>query len=91
MAIETDFAAETTTDRDYANQRNFYTTAIQPGSFLPEQNKELPAGWMTNDSASRYDTQVEVFFNGTANATRAGRPCHEVFAERDRTKGFVKK
>jgi hypothetical protein len=48
-------------------------------------------GWMTNDSASRYDTQVEVFFNGTANATRAGRPCHEVFAERDRTKGFVKK
>jgi hypothetical protein len=24
MAIETDFAAETTTDRDYANQRNFY-------------------------------------------------------------------
>jgi hypothetical protein len=24
MAIETDFGAETTTDRDYANQRNFY-------------------------------------------------------------------
>jgi hypothetical protein len=27
-------------------------------------------GWMTDDSASRYDTQVEVLFNGTANATR---------------------
>jgi hypothetical protein len=24
MAIETDFAAETTTDRDYANERNFF-------------------------------------------------------------------
>jgi hypothetical protein len=27
-------------------------------------------GWMTDDSASRYDTQVEVLFHGTANATR---------------------
>ena len=27
-------------------------------------------GWLTDDSASRYDTQVEVLFNGTANATR---------------------
>ena len=27
-------------------------------------------GWMTDDSARRYDTQVEVLFNGTANATR---------------------
>src|SRR5712671_615212 len=27
-------------------------------------------GWMTDDSANRYDTQVEVLFNGTANATR---------------------
>jgi hypothetical protein len=27
-------------------------------------------GWMTDDSAKRYDTQVEVLFNGTANATR---------------------
>jgi hypothetical protein len=29
-------------------------------------------GWMTDDSAERYDTQVEVLFNGTANATRGG-------------------
>ncbi len=42
-------------------------------------------GWMTEDSAQRYDTQVEVLFNGTANATRrqALPPLHEVFAGRD--------
>jgi hypothetical protein len=28
MAIETDFGAETTTDRDYANQRNFYKVEL---------------------------------------------------------------
>ena len=27
-------------------------------------------GWMTSDSADRYDTQVEVLFKGTANAMR---------------------
>jgi ubiquinone/menaquinone biosynthesis C-methylase UbiE len=42
-------------------------------------------GWMTDDSAKRYDTQVEVLFNGTANATRrqALPPLREVFAGRD--------
>jgi ubiquinone/menaquinone biosynthesis C-methylase UbiE len=42
-------------------------------------------GWMTEDSAQRYDTQVEVLFNGSANATRrqALPPLHEVFAGRD--------
>jgi ubiquinone/menaquinone biosynthesis C-methylase UbiE len=42
-------------------------------------------GWMTDDSANRYDTQVEVLFNGTANATRrqALPQLHEVFAGRD--------
>jgi len=42
-------------------------------------------GWMTEDSARRYDTQVEVLFNGTANATRrqALPPLHEVFRGRD--------
>jgi hypothetical protein len=28
MAIETDFGAETTTDRDYANERNFYKVEL---------------------------------------------------------------
>jgi ubiquinone/menaquinone biosynthesis C-methylase UbiE len=42
-------------------------------------------GWMTAESASRYDTQVEVLFNGTANAIRrqALVPLHEAFAGRD--------
>lgn len=42
-------------------------------------------GWMTEDSARRYDTQVEVLFNGTANATRrqALPPLFEIFAGRD--------
>ena len=42
-------------------------------------------GWMTDESAQRYDTQVEVLFNGTANATRrqALPSLHEVFAGRD--------
>lgn len=42
-------------------------------------------GWMTDDSAERYDTQVEVLFNGTANAIRrqALLPLREVFAGRD--------
>jgi len=42
-------------------------------------------GWLTEDSAKRYDTQVEVLFNGSANATRrqALPPLHEIFAGRD--------
>jgi ubiquinone/menaquinone biosynthesis C-methylase UbiE len=42
-------------------------------------------GWMTPDSAQRYDTQVEVLLKGTANATRrqALPPLHEAFAGRD--------
>jgi len=45
-------------------------------------------GWMTDDSANRYDTQVEVLFNGTANATRrqALPQLHEVFSGRDQRK-----
>jgi ubiquinone/menaquinone biosynthesis C-methylase UbiE len=43
---------------------------------------------MTEDSAKRYDTQVEVLFHGTANAMRrqALPPLHEVFAGRDQRK-----
>jgi ubiquinone/menaquinone biosynthesis C-methylase UbiE len=42
-------------------------------------------GWMTDDSAERYDTQVEVLFNGAANAIRrqAVPQLREVFAGRD--------
>src|SRR5438270_1302818 len=40
---------------------------------------------MTQDSAQRYDLQVEVLFKGSANATRrqALPPLHEAFAGRD--------
>ena len=43
---------------------------------------------MTDDSANRYDTQVEVLFNGTANVTRrqALPQLHEIFAGRDQRK-----
>jgi ubiquinone/menaquinone biosynthesis C-methylase UbiE len=42
-------------------------------------------GWMTDESAERYDTQVEVLFNGSANAIRrqALPPLAEAFAGRD--------
>jgi ubiquinone/menaquinone biosynthesis C-methylase UbiE len=42
-------------------------------------------GWLTEDSARRYDTQVEVLFNGTANAIRrqALIPLHKAFVGRD--------
>jgi ubiquinone/menaquinone biosynthesis C-methylase UbiE len=42
-------------------------------------------GWMTDDSARRYDTQVEVFFSGTANVMRrqALPALREAFAGRD--------
>ena len=42
-------------------------------------------GWLTEDSARRYDTQVEVLFQGTANATRrqALPQLQEIFAGRD--------
>ena len=45
-------------------------------------------GWMTDESAERYDTQVEVLFNGTANAIRrqALPQLREVFAGRDQRK-----
>jgi ubiquinone/menaquinone biosynthesis C-methylase UbiE len=45
-------------------------------------------GWMTEESAERYDTQVEVLFNGTANAIRrqALPQLQEIFAGRDQRK-----
>ncbi len=45
-------------------------------------------GWMTEESADRYDTQVEVLFKGTANAMRrqALPQLHEIFAGKDQRK-----
>jgi len=60
------------------------TRGKRPSYYL--QNFHFQSGgWMTHQSAQRYDTQVEVLLNGTANATRrqALRPLHEIFAGRD--------
>ena len=60
------------------------TRGKRPGYYL--QNFHFQSGgWLTEESAKLYDTQVEVLFKGTANATRrqALVPLHEVFAGRD--------
>ena len=60
------------------------TPGKRPSYYL--QNFHFQSGgWMTQELAQRYDTQVEVLLNGTANATRrqALPPLHEVFAGRD--------
>lgn len=72
----------------------------ESGQFLQVRSEEAPArrpsyylqnfhfqsgGWLTRDSARRYDTQVEVLLNGTANVIRrqALRPLYEAFFGRD--------
>ncbi len=63
------------------------TRAKRPRYYLQNFHFQT-GGWMTDDSASRYDTQVEVLFHGTANATRRQvlPQLHEVFAGRDQRK-----
>src|SRR2546429_9781985 len=61
-----------------------HTRSKRPNNYL--QNFHFQSGgWLTEASAQRYDTQVEVLFNGSANATRrqALLPLPEVFAGRD--------
>ncbi len=60
------------------------TKEKRPRYFLQNFHYQT-GGWMTEDSAQRYDTQVEVLFNGTANAIRrqALVPLHEIFRNRD--------
>ena len=64
--------------------RNDATIGKRPAYYL--QNFHFQSGgWMTEDSARRYDTQVEVLFKGTANAMRrqALPPLYELFRARD--------
>ena len=64
-----------------------HTVGKRPRYYL--QNFHFQSGgWMTDESAKRYDTQVEVLFNGTANAIRrqALPQLREVFARRDQRK-----
>jgi ubiquinone/menaquinone biosynthesis C-methylase UbiE len=70
--------------RAHSEVLNEETRGKRPHYYL--QNFHFQSGgWMTEESAERYDTQVEVLFNGTANATRrqALPPLHEAFAGRD--------
>jgi ubiquinone/menaquinone biosynthesis C-methylase UbiE len=59
----------------------------RPGYYLQNFHYQS-GGWLTDDSAARYDTQVEVLFKGTANAMRRQvlPELHEVFAGRDQRK-----
>jgi ubiquinone/menaquinone biosynthesis C-methylase UbiE len=60
------------------------TRGRRPGYYL--QNFHFQSGgWLTPESAQRYDIQVEVLFNGSANAIRrqALPPLCELFAGRD--------
>jgi ubiquinone/menaquinone biosynthesis C-methylase UbiE len=63
---------------------NEQTLGKRPRYYL--QNFHFQSGgWMTPESAQRYDTQVEVLLYGSANAARRQvlPPLHEVFAGRD--------
>jgi ubiquinone/menaquinone biosynthesis C-methylase UbiE len=67
--------------RAYNEILNSDTRSKRPRYYL--QNFHFQSGgWMTDDSAERYDTQVEVLLNGTANAMRrqALPQLQEVFA-----------
>jgi ubiquinone/menaquinone biosynthesis C-methylase UbiE len=73
--------------RAYNEVLNQQTRGKRPRYYL--QNFHFQSGgWLTDDSAERYDTQVEVLLNGTANAIRrqALPPLSEVFAGRDQRK-----
>jgi ubiquinone/menaquinone biosynthesis C-methylase UbiE len=66
---------------------NEQTIGKRPRYYL--QNFHFQSGgWMTEESAKRYDTQVEVLFHGTANVMRrqAIPQLREIFAKRDHRK-----
>lgn len=66
---------------------NVKTRGRRPDYYL--QNFHFQSGgWLTDESADRYDTQVEVLFKGTANAMRrqALPQLAEAFAGRDQRK-----
>jgi ubiquinone/menaquinone biosynthesis C-methylase UbiE len=70
--------------RGHSEIFNKNTRGTRPRYYL--QNFHFQSGgWLTHESAERYDTQVEVLLNGTANAMRrqALPQLHELFAGRD--------
>jgi ubiquinone/menaquinone biosynthesis C-methylase UbiE len=68
----------------FQDVRDETTRGRRPDYYL--QNFHFQSGgWMTDESADRYDTQVEVLFKGTANAMRrqALPPLFEIFSGHD--------
>jgi ubiquinone/menaquinone biosynthesis C-methylase UbiE len=72
------------TSGNHSEVLNEETRGKRPRYYLQNFHFQT-GGWLTEDSARRYDTQVEVLFNGTANAIRrqALVPLREIFAGRD--------
>jgi ubiquinone/menaquinone biosynthesis C-methylase UbiE len=71
-------------ERRHDEVRTEDVSGTRPDYYL--QNFHFQSGgWLTEDSADRYDTQVEVLFKGTANAMRrmALPELHDIFRGRD--------
>jgi ubiquinone/menaquinone biosynthesis C-methylase UbiE len=70
--------------RAYSEVLNETTRGTRPRYYLQNFHYQS-GGWLTEKSAELYDTQVEILFNGSANAIRrqALPQLHEVFAGRD--------
>jgi ubiquinone/menaquinone biosynthesis C-methylase UbiE len=66
---------------------NNTTRGTRPRYYLQNFHYQS-GGWLTERSAELYDTQVEILFNGSANAIRrqALPQLHEVFAGQDQRK-----
>jgi ubiquinone/menaquinone biosynthesis C-methylase UbiE len=73
--------------RAHSEILNDTTRGSRPRYYLQNFHYQS-GGWMTDDSAELYDTQVEVLFNGSADAIRrqALPQLHEVFIGRDQRK-----
>lgn len=71
-------------DGNHAEVLNEATRGTRPDYYLQNFHYQS-GGWLTDDSAARYDTQVEVLFKGSANAMRRQvlPQLHEIFAGRD--------
>jgi ubiquinone/menaquinone biosynthesis C-methylase UbiE len=73
--------------RAHSEVLNEITRGTRPRYYLQNFHYQS-GGWLTEKSAELYDTQVEILFNGSANAIRrqALPQLHEVFAGRDQRK-----
>ena len=73
--------------RSHKEVLNEATRGKRPRYYLQNFHYQS-GGWLTEKSAELYDTQVEVLFNGSANAIRrqALPQLHEIFAGRDQRK-----